>query len=66
MQKIFASTTDTILFLLALALIAFTALKITDPKDFIAFVGMVASYKFGRTQGQVTDAPLIKTVDVQG
>ena len=42
--------TDLLLFLLAVALIAFTYLGITDPKDFYAFVGCVASYKFGRSQ----------------
>lgn len=65
MQKIFASTTDTIIFILTLALIAFTALKIVDPKDFISFLGMVAAYKFGRSQTTTPDAPLLKTV-VQG
>lgn len=49
-MKFLSSTTDTILITLTLALIAFTALHITDPKDFYAFVGMVASYKFGRSQ----------------
>lgn len=43
--------TDLLLFLLALALIAFTFLKLIDPKDFIAFLMSVASYKFGRAQG---------------
>ena len=43
--------TDLLLFLLALSLIGFTWLGLTDPKDFIAFLGMVASYKFGRAQG---------------
>lgn len=43
--------TDLLLFLLAVGLMAFTFLGITDPKDFVAFIGMVASYKFGRSQG---------------
>lgn len=43
--------TDLLLFVLSLALIVFTFLKIIDPKDFVAFLGMVASYKFGRSQG---------------
>ena len=43
--------TDVLLFLLALAMVVFTFLGITDPKDFVAFLGMVASYKFGRSQG---------------
>lgn len=43
--------TDLLLFTLATALIIFTFLGKTDPKDFVAFIGMVASYKFGRSQG---------------
>lgn len=43
--------TDLLLFVLAVALMAFTFLDKTDPKDFVAFIGMVASYKFGRSQG---------------
>lgn len=43
--------TDLLLFILALSLAVFTYLGITDPKDFVAFIGMVASYKFGRSQG---------------
>lgn len=43
--------TDLLLFILALALAVFTYLGITDPKDFVAFIGMVSSYKFGRSQG---------------
>lgn len=42
--------TDLLLFLLAIALICFTYFGITDPKDFYAFVGMIASYKFGKAQ----------------
>lgn len=49
-MKFLQSTTDTILALVTVALIAFTAFGITDPKDFITFVSMVASYKFGRAQ----------------
>ena len=43
--------TDLLLFLLAIGLMTFTYLGLTDPKDFVAFIGMVASYKFGRSQG---------------
>ena len=43
--------TDLLLFLLSVGLLAFTYLGKTDPKDFVAFIGMVASYKFGRSQG---------------
>lgn len=43
------STTDTIIVITAFALIVFTYKGITDPKDFITFLSMVASYKFGRT-----------------
>jgi hypothetical protein len=56
-MKFLSSTTDTILVALTLALIAFTALHITDPKDFYAFVGMVASYKFGRSQAVTPPTP---------
>lgn len=42
--------TDLLLFMLSFALLIFTFMKLTDPKDFIAFLGMVASYKFGRAQ----------------
>lgn len=52
--------TDVLLFLLSIALCAFTVMKLTDPKDFIAFLGMVASYKFGRSQG--VDKPVEKSV----
>ena len=65
MQKIFASTTDTIIFILTLALIAFTALKITEAKDFMTFLLMVASFKFGKSQFANPDAPLMKSI-VQG
>jgi hypothetical protein len=43
--------TDLLLFILSIALAVFTFMGITDPKDFVAFIGMVASYKFGRAQG---------------
>jgi len=46
------TNTDLLLFLLAIGLITFTYLGLTDPKDFVAFIGMVASYKFGRSQVQ--------------
>ena len=42
--------TDLLLFLLAIGLMVFTYMGITDPKDFYGFVGMVASYKFGKSQ----------------
>lgn len=45
------ANTDLLLFVLSLALATFTYLGVTDPKDFVAFIGMVASYKFGRSQG---------------
>jgi hypothetical protein len=50
-MKFLQSTTDTLLVIATIALIGFTAFKITDPKDFVAFMGMLASYKFGRYQG---------------
>lgn len=53
-MKFLQSTTDTILVGITLALIGFTAFGITDPKDFITFVSMVASYKFGKAQGERT------------
>ena len=46
------TSTDLLLFLLSVGLLTFTYLGLTDPKDFVAFVGMVASYKFGRSQVQ--------------
>ena len=52
--------TDVLLFLLSIALCAFTIMKLTDPKDFVAFLGMVASYKFGRAQG--VDKPVENSV----
>ena len=51
--------TDLLLFTLSIALAVFTYLGITDPKDFVAFIGMVASYKFGRSQG--VDKPVTET-----
>lgn len=50
-MKFLQSTTDTILAAVTMALIGFTAFGITDPKDFITFVSMVSSYKFGKAQG---------------
>ena len=52
--------TDLLLFLLAVGLMTFTFLGLTDPKDFVAFIGMVASYKFGRSQG--VDKPIASSV----
>lgn len=37
--------TDLLLFLLAIGLMTFTYLGLTDPKDFVAFIGMIVSYK---------------------
>lgn len=51
-MKFLESTTDTILLIVTLALIGFTSFGITDPKDFITFVSMVASFKFGKYQGE--------------
>lgn len=51
--------TDLLLFILAIALAVFTYLGITDPKDFVAFIGMVASYKFGRSQGVDKVVPVV-------
>jgi len=42
------STTETIILIATISLVFFTAKGITDPKDFITFLSMVASYKFGR------------------
>lgn len=50
-MKFLQSTTDTILAAVTMALIGFTAFGITDPKDFITFVSMVSSYKFGKAKG---------------
>lgn len=58
MKNIYSSTTNLLIILLATALIVFTYLKIVDPKDFIAFLGMVAAYKFGRYQNQNTPDPV--------
>lgn len=60
-MKFLQSTTDTILLVLTIALVGFTAKGITDPKDFYAFVGMIASYKFGKVQ-QTKD--IVKTQEV--
>lgn len=57
-MKFLESTTDTILAAVTLALIGFTAAGITDPKDFITFVSMVASYKFGKAQASKEEPTL--------
>lgn len=58
------STTDTLLVLLTCALILFTFKGILDPKDFYAFCGMVASYKFGRSMTNAT-TPTVTSQDSQ-
>lgn len=55
MKNIFSSTTNLVLLLMTISLIALTFLKIMDPKDFFSFLGMVASYKFGRSQATKED-----------
>lgn len=54
-MNILKSTTNTIALLLALAMVGFTAFGIADPKDFVAFLMMVMTYKFGRNQPKTTE-----------
>lgn len=51
--NIFKSTTDTLLFILTIALIVFTYTGIVEPLVFGGFLSSVASYKFGRNQAKV-------------
>jgi hypothetical protein len=54
-MNILKSTTNTIALILTLSMVGFTAFGIADPKDFVAFLMMVMTYKFGRNQAKNTE-----------
>lgn len=54
MKNVLNSTTNIIVLILTLSMVGFTAFGIADPKDFMAFLMMVMTYKFGRNQAQKT------------
>lgn len=47
------STTNTLILVMTLALVVFTWFGKVTGEQFIAFLGMVATYKFGRNQAKV-------------